>query len=271
MKVVLTLTECPVSCNALLTDEQNIVLELCTSCLVLEHHAAASKALGILTRLVTYCYMEKIQPPIVYVDQIDLHIESLVYVSMVDANLEKELRNYLKCGVSLSMHNQDFRDRFLDIVGTLLTDNFSMLIEFNDFFKTNLLTFHLFPLHSVYPCKHLTLLCETLGALGSQYIKQTIDKSFAIADADSMETDEDDIFRPNSIFHELLPKLLKKLESICTNFNKEHVPIIETLSAVCLQSMLGTFIPVKVFQTFQGVLNTVNHWTQYRIARSASR
>lgn len=125
LRVVLTLVECPVSCNALLTEEQNIVLELCTSCLVLEHHAAASKALGILTKLVTYCYTEKITPPIAFIDQIDLHIESLIYVSMVDVNLEKELRCYLKCGVSLSEHNQEFRERFLDIVGTLLTDNFS--------------------------------------------------------------------------------------------------------------------------------------------------
>lgn len=124
LKVVLTLTECPVSCNQLLNDEQNIVLDLCTSCLVLEHHSATSKALGILTKLVAYCYTEKIPPPISYVNQINLHIESLIYVSMVDVNLEKELKNYLKCGVNLSQYNQDFRDRFLDIVGTLLTDNF---------------------------------------------------------------------------------------------------------------------------------------------------
>lgn len=123
--MVLTLTECSVSCNTFLTEEQNVVLELCTSCLVLEHHAAASKALGILTTLVTYCYTEKIPPPIAFVDQIDLHIESLIYVSMVDVNLEKELKNYLKCGVNLSQHNQEFRERFLDIVSTLLTDNFS--------------------------------------------------------------------------------------------------------------------------------------------------
>lgn len=124
LNVVLTLAECPVSCNQLLNDEQNIVLDLCTSCLVLEHHAACSKALGILTKLVTYCYTERIPPPISYVDQIDLHIEGLIYVSMVDIKLEKELKNYLKCGVTLSQYNQDFRHRFLDIVGGLLTDNF---------------------------------------------------------------------------------------------------------------------------------------------------
>lgn len=128
LKIVLTLTECPVSCNQLLNDEQSIVLHLCTSCLVLEHHAATSKALGILTKLVVYCCTEKIPPPTSYVDQIDLHIESLICVSMVDANLEKELKQYLKCGVNLSQHNQDFRDKFLDIVGSLLTNNFGKFL-----------------------------------------------------------------------------------------------------------------------------------------------
>lgn len=128
LKVVLTLTECPVSCHQLLNDEQNIVLDLCTSCLILEHHAATSKALGILTKLVVYCYTEQIPPPISYVNQIDLHIESLIYVSMVDLNLEKELKHYLKCGVNLSEYNQEFREHFLDIVGSLLTDNFGRFI-----------------------------------------------------------------------------------------------------------------------------------------------
>lgn len=88
-----------------------------------------------------------------------------------------------------------------------------------------------------------------------------------------MEVDDtDDVFRPTSAFHEVLPKLLKKLDAIAsTAITKDQVPIVETLSAVCLQSMLGTFLPVKVHQTFERVLNATNHWTQYRIARSASR
>lgn len=252
LKVVLTLTESPVSCNVLLTEEQSIVLELCTSCLVLEHHAAASKALSILTKLVTYCYTEKIPPPIAFVDQIDLHIESLIYVSMVDVNLEKELKLYLKCGVTLSEYNVEFRERFLDIVGNLLADNF------------------------IYPSKHLTLLCETLGAIGSQYMKQAIDASFKNVDSDEqrMETDqvEDDLFKATSQFNEMLPRLLKKLDSIVgSNFSKDHVQVVETLSTVCLQSMLGSFLPVKVYHIFERVLKSTNHWTQYRIARSASR
>lgn len=126
----------------------------------------------------------------------------------------------------------------------------------------------------VYPSKHLTLLCETLGALGSQYMKQTIDVSFPLlTDTNTMEVDqEDDVFRPTSAFHEMLPKLLKKLDAIAnTTIGADQVPIVETLSAVCLQSMLGTFLPVKVLHTFDRVLKATNHWTQYRIARSASR
>lgn len=124
----------------------------------------------------------------------------------------------------------------------------------------------------VYPSKHLTLLCETLGALGSQYMKQTIDRLFVNIESNSMDTDEDDTFRPTSAFHQTIPKLLNKLDSIVsTNFNKDHIQVVETLSAVCFQSMLGTFLPIKVYHTFERVLKATNHWTQYRIARSASR
>lgn len=138
----------------------------------------------------------------------------------------------------------------------------------------------------------MALLCETLGALGSQYIKQAIDSSFPIladdsngmdvdkdADTDAKkkdgvnDDDDDDVFRPKSAFHQMLPKLLKKLDSIASSgpISKDQVAIVETLSAVCLQSMLGTFLPVKVLHTFERILKATNHWTQYRIARSASR
>lgn len=84
--------------------------------------------------------------------------------------------------------------------------------------------------------------------------------------------DDDDVFRPTSAFHEMLPKLLKKLDSIAsTSINKDQVQIVETLSAGCLQSMLGTFLPVKVLHTLERVMKATNHWTQYRVARSASR
>lgn len=52
LKVILMLTKCPVTCHALLNEEKN--LQLCSMCLVLEDHTAASQALGILTSLISY-------------------------------------------------------------------------------------------------------------------------------------------------------------------------------------------------------------------------
>lgn len=77
---------------------------------------------------------------------------------------------------------------------------------------------------------------------------------------------------PNHPFQELLPNLLRKLETIVdNNFHKDQVRFVEILSAVCLQSMLGNFMPQNVIDVFDKVSLVTSCWTQYRIARSASR
>lgn len=124
LSVVRTLTDCPVTCNALLNEEQSLLLELCSQCLVLEHHTAASQALGILTSLVSYCYAERITPPLVYMEQINLHLESLVYSSLMNEKLQKELKQYLRCGVRLSEKNVEFGGNFVELIGGILTDDF---------------------------------------------------------------------------------------------------------------------------------------------------
>lgn len=121
LRVLLALTQCSMSCHTILEHEKDLVLELCQSCLALENHGAASKALAILTTLVNYCYTEQIPPPISYIEQIELHIKSVIYVAVTDKDLEKELTQYLKYGVGLSQNNAEFRDRFLDIVSALIT------------------------------------------------------------------------------------------------------------------------------------------------------
>lgn len=125
LSVILTLTECPVTCNALINEETGMVLELCSNCLVLEHPAATSRALGILTKLVTYCYLEQIQPHPGYMEQINLHIESLIYASLPNEKMERELKQYLKYGVCLSQHNREFGENFVEIIGELLTNDLS--------------------------------------------------------------------------------------------------------------------------------------------------
>lgn len=53
LDVVITLTECPVTCHTMLNDERNQILEVCETCLLLEHNIGG-KALTILTSLVSY-------------------------------------------------------------------------------------------------------------------------------------------------------------------------------------------------------------------------
>lgn len=68
--------------------------------------------------------MEKMPPPLAYMEQINLHIESLIYTSLVNEKWEKELKQYLKCGVCLSQHNYEFCENFVEIIGELLTNDY---------------------------------------------------------------------------------------------------------------------------------------------------
>lgn len=79
---------------------------------------------------------------------------------------------------------------------------------------------------------------------------------------------------PNPFQH-LLPNLLRKLESTVIvsemELDRDQIQFVEILSAVCLQAMLGSFMPQRVLDAFGKVFHRTSCWTQYRIARSASR
>lgn len=111
-------------------------------------------------------------------------------------------------------------------------------------------------------------MCETLGALCSQFCNNKYSAATSNGSADMiMNIDE-----PNNPFQQLLPNLLRKLEAIVSNnFDKNQVRFVEILSAVCLQSLLGHFMPQNVIDVFDKVALVTSYWTQYRIARSASR
>lgn len=73
-------------------------------------------------------------------------------------------------------------------------------------------------------------------------------------------------------FLRLLPALFRKLDALVAKpIQEDEIQLIEILSAVCLQSLLGIFMPKNVLDTFERILNATTYWTQYRIARSASR
>lgn len=120
----------------------------------------------------------------------------------------------------------------------------------------------------------MTLLSESLAALGSQYMNQTLDRAFADEDTDTMDTDEPSdlrTLRNRSAFIAIIPKLLHKFESFIKGFRPELNRVIETLSAVCFQAMLGVYLPIKMQRVLERVLKVASEWSKYRIARSASR
>lgn len=109
-----------------------------------------------------------------------------------------------------------------------------------------------------------------MAALCSQSAKD----KFSSVENEVINLDESEsmcIDESNDPFHELLPKLLKKLERTTENFDKKNAHFVEILSAVCLQALIGYEIPHSVLAIFDKVLLVANHWSQYRIARSASR
>lgn len=172
-------------------------------------------------------------------EQINLHLESLIFSSLADETLVKEFTQYLKCGVKLTEKNFSFGENFVELIGSILTDD-SVGI----------------------PSQHSIFMVETLGALCSQfYLNRRSVK-------DEIKMDVDNEVNP---FDALLPKLLRKLESIGDSGDRSQGHFIEILSAVCLQAMLGHFMPQKVVDIFEKVFKVTNLWSQYRIARSASR
>lgn len=88
---------------------------------------AACQALGILSNLITYCHTEKITPPNVYMEQVNLHLESLIYSSTMNEKLLKEFTKYLKCGVKLSENNIEFAENFLEFIGSFLNEDYGKL------------------------------------------------------------------------------------------------------------------------------------------------
>ena len=146
----------------------------------------------------------------------------------------------------MAAKNAEFSVSFVELVGGLLTDDCEL------------------------SQKYSILICETLAALCSQSAKD----KFSGVSIEIINLDEDesmDVDESTDPFNELLPKLLKKLERIVEDFDRKNAQFVEILSAVCLQAMIGCSIPHSVLAIFDKVLLVANHWSQYRIARSASR
>lgn len=243
LSVVLTLTKCPLIAGS--KNEEGRILELCTSCFKNVNHKANSLAIAILTSVITYCYSEKIPPPQAYLNEINSHHEQLILSCLKDDAHIHELCKYLKCGVQLAEKNESMAMDFTKLMGKILTEDQQQLNQ-----------------------KQSELICETMAALCSHFMKDRYQNISAKRATEAMDVDEPEVGNP---FHELLPSLLKRLESLVVKFQVKDSHFIEILAAVCLQSMMGFHMTREMYDVFNRVLAVINNWSQYRIARSASR
>lgn len=241
LSVVLTLTKCPLIASS--KEEEGRILELCTSCFKSVNHKINSLAIAILTSAITYCYSENIPPPQSYLNEINSHHEKLILSSLKDDLHVHELCKYLKCGVQLAEKNEAMAMDFTKLVGRILTE------------EPNL------------GQKQSEIICETMAALCSHFMRdryQSIPPSTAAKEVDNIPS--------GNPFHELLPSLLKRLENaVSPKFLQSNAHFVEILSAVCLQSMMGFHLTREMYEVFNKVLHAINNWSQYRVARSASR
>ncbi|XP_058067155.1 integrator complex subunit 7 [Anopheles bellator] len=233
LDVILTLTKCPHTCHTMLNEEQQQILDVCKKCLLMENESGG-RAMTILTSLITYCHTEKIPPPVHVLEYLNMHLEFLIHSSLQDKSSLKDFRLYLKCGVQLSKTSREFGENFAEMIAEVLSED------------------------TVHSSGHSKLICEALGAICSN----------VIVSCDFYESGP----RP---FSSVMQHLLKKLESLAVpgsgELDKERANIVELLAAICMQAMLGSFMPDNVIGIFTKLLKTTNPWTQYRIARSASR
>lgn len=122
LNVILKLTDCPVTCHSLLDDDHHLVVQLCSSCLTLEHPSAASYAVQILTSLVAYSHAENRTAPPALMAMLNMHLESLLFTTWASDHCLAEFSVYLRCGVRLSKTCSTFGENFVDLLGTLLVE-----------------------------------------------------------------------------------------------------------------------------------------------------
>ncbi|XP_058467251.1 integrator complex subunit 7 [Malaya genurostris] len=233
LNVIITLTACPKTCSSILNEPIQI-LEMCEHCLMLEH---SGQALTILTSLVSYGLAENVSSSSYCLQHLTMNLEYLMHSALNNNQNLKDFRVYLICGIRLSKVHEEFGERFAETIADLLVDDAD----------------NSFP--------HLQLMCEALGAVCSVFSNN---HQYKLIQSN---------YESKHPFRGILPSIIKKLDSFTelTTLDRNSSIIIELLASICLQVMLGSMMPQWISQVFYKLSKITNYWTQYRIARSASR
>ncbi|KAI8120803.1 hypothetical protein FF38_07232 [Lucilia cuprina] len=243
--IILKLSDCPLTCHILLAQEEEppSVVDLCKNCLCLNDYGTASQAITVLASLITYADVSnKTERINVLMELIDLHLQSLLMCTIREQKYAEDLRKILVCGIRVSSVKQEFGVELVTMLANLLNDS----VE--------------------YPAANEEAICEALGSLCSYFQL----RKFAPL-SNEMETDQSSQQRTNPVLKNLLLIMRKLTTTTERSTPEESIRTIEILSAVALQAMMGCFMPTAVMRTFETIILKSNPWTQYRIARSASR
>uniref|UniRef100_A0A1I8Q617 Integrator complex subunit 7 n=1 Tax=Stomoxys calcitrans TaxID=35570 RepID=A0A1I8Q617_STOCA len=248
--IILKLSDCPLTCHILLDqyEEHPSVLDLCKNCLCLNDYATASQSITVLASLVSYADQNnKPQYITVIMEIISLHLQSLLWCTVRDPKHSGDLRKILACGIRVSAVKATFGIELVTTLAKFLNDDVQ------------------------YPPANENAMCEALGSLCSYFqLKKYAPPS--ITEDEEMETNQLREQRTNPVLKNILLFVRKLTSTVDRISSQEPSPSVEILSAVALQAMMGCFMPTKIMKTFeQNIVCKTNQWTQYRIARSASR
>lgn len=144
LNILLKLCDCPLTCHALLNEEQESVTELCLTCICLDDYATASQAMSILAALLTYSGGDK-QITSNIMEIVNIHMEGLIFCMVGQKENECELKKILCCGIKIARVNNEFGTDFVNMLADLITEE----IE--------------------YPPRNAEMMCDALGALGSHF------------------------------------------------------------------------------------------------------
>uniref|UniRef100_A0A1A9ZG24 Integrator complex subunit 7 n=1 Tax=Glossina pallidipes TaxID=7398 RepID=A0A1A9ZG24_GLOPL len=244
LKILLKLSNHPLTCHVLLAqDEEPSVIDLCKICLSLNNYETCCESITVLASLVIYADQSDRNDCVnVIMELIDLHLQSLLICTVRDKNHAGDLRKILACGIRVAGVKSEFGMELVITLANILNDNV------------------------VYPSANAEVICEALGSLCSHFQLSKFGPS-----SDSNDVEHKGTKQTNPILKNLLLVMRKLSTAVESASADDNSRTVEILSAVALQALMGCFMPTPIMKTFEEILSKSNGWTQYRIARSASR
>lgn len=170
LSILLKLSECPLTCQQLLLEHREALLQLCVECLSkMDDYTTVTQAMAVLAALVAFGLKKKVTQVDDILNLVNLHMEGVLLSTARRAECTRDLRRVLAYGIRITQANAEFGANFIEMVTNTLGDNV------------------------VYPPANAQLICEALVGLCEhfQLRKYAFSTSEGLGEEDeAMETDE---------------------------------------------------------------------------------